>query len=481
MHLGTMRGAAEGFDSMQKPEHRVVHKMRSGGSISKGKDAEEGEYNEVTALAVAHRIMAAMLRREALKPDSPEGNECGPDSNPKPRTTGDSQDGAGERGSPTDGSLGSACQRWNLEKGLPLLRQALHSVDREIQETESCTSEEGGPQPHFSSAYMPPRSHPLDTPYPTNSTPSARTTDKIMASERPKLSSLLNDHLPRGRPEDGMWYIAVPLSSRPETLPQGAEQDDGGLPDASRWVDWEFLSQVAHGADPLQKIVDLGSKGTRGVDVSSSVSNFVSSEASTNAASVNKGYSTPDGINGALFSALEDRLLFRSTGDFRQQFIYHPVAPTTQAASPIGPSMTMNQIGMQKPCQSDTAPSSPRILPGHCPQHPIGRVPQGAPTIPVIRLSRAGIKTDLLQRGRGAESDEGKDAGENDGQRGTCLIPPPSSSASSVRIQPHDLMVHPMPLSRWIALNQLPSLVHRLETMVSAHEFREQVLMVPKE
>ena len=42
---------------------------------------------------------------------------------------------------------------------------------------------------------------------------------------------------------------------------------------------------------------------------------------------------------------------------------------------------------------------------------------------------------------------------------------------------PSLVLVHPLPLVHWRALQQLPSLMYRLEGMVAALEFREKVVL----
>ena len=61
-------------------------------------------------------------------------------------------------------------------------------------------------------------------------------------------------------------------------------------------------------------------------------------------------------------------------------------------------------------------------------------------------------------------------------QRAACLVHAHAGTMCEYLL-PSLVLVHPLPLVHWRALQQLPSLMYRLEGMVAALEFREKVVL----
>ena len=267
-HLGAMRGVGGLNDRCmdhRQPRHHGQQGMAGGaGCDGSGPDMEGGGYSEVSALAVAHRVLTAMIRRESFKPGARRGKAV----------TGAAAGGSrseslqGQRGEDgrMDWSLESACQRWNLEKSLPLLGQAMHALGRggHLVAADDVASWGAAPRPPFSSAYMPPLSHPLksvSSSLPARSATTPAAVSGALADHPPLSASFLTGSLYPPLEEE-MWYIAVPLLqapslslSPPGDIPLGQWEGMGST--ASSHVDWDLLRQLALGAVPMHQAINL--------------------------------------------------------------------------------------------------------------------------------------------------------------------------------------------------------------------------------
>ena len=495
------------------------------------------DLSPVTVLAVAHRVMATMMRRESFEASPWERLVLGgKDEAAAASASGGSNDqGIASKRSPSpphdarlSWTLDAACRKWSESAGLAFLKRALLSIrDEDLHGNllKNGQARENHRDNMSSSAAQPPRSHPIEN-------------DQDLGLGANAWPPDLQGLPPA--PEEGMWYISVPLVSggaplcpqllsssySPSLLQSGRSHISLPIPetfgelaasDASGWVDWDLLRSVAQGAIPVQNLVDLGPFTLPlglGGDAGASCN-----DADRNCQQV--GLLSKPACAFPPSPGLEGRVLFRATGRARRCYLScgrwdperlvttledaHPASLRMQRAlssEPAAVGMMPTRLSIAAGISSTGGPGlnpmsrtmddcSPtpiglpvsvtfthrQALMFNSPELPLELVPLGAPLLDVDRFSwgegigrmgrsrRRRFKRNLLKRTlEGGVGDTGSPEAA------------PKASGASELLLPCSLLAHPLPLSSWVALQQLPSLVRRIESMLTAEEVRREIL-----